>query len=43
MDALFQLKNEYANMEKNVKHLLLRKTGVFKTSIFSARKFEEIH
>ena len=43
MDALFQLKNEYANMERNVKHLLLRKTDVLKTSIFSARKFEEIH
>ena len=31
-------------MEKNVKHLLLRKTNVLKTSmIFSERKFEEMH
>ena len=30
-------------MERNVKHLLLRKTGVLKTSIFSERKFEEMH
>ena len=43
MDALFQLNNEYANVERNVKHLLLRKTDALKTSIFSARKFEEIH
>ena len=28
-------------MERNVKHLLLKKTGVFKTSIFSERKFEK--
>ena len=26
-------------MERNVKHLLLRKTNVLKTSIFSERKF----
>ena len=31
------------NMERNVKHLLLRKTDVFKTSIFSERNFEEMH
>ena len=30
-------------MERNVKHLLLRKTDVLKTSIFSERKFEEMH
>ena len=30
-------------MEKNVKHLLLRKTDVFKTSIFSEKKFEAMH
>ena len=30
-------------MEKNVKYLLLRKTDVLKTSIFTERKFEEIH
>ena len=28
-------------MERNVKHLLLRKTDVLKTSIFSEGKFEE--
>ena len=28
-------------MERNVKHLLLRKTDVLKTSISSERKFEE--
>ena len=27
----------------NVKHLLLRKTHVLKSSIFSKRKFEEMH
>ena len=27
-------------MENNVKHLLLRKTGFLKTSIFSERNFE---
>ena len=27
----------------NVKHLLLRKTDVLKTSIFSEIKFEEMH
>ena len=30
-------------MERNVKHLLLRKTDVLKTSIFSEMKFEEMH
>ena len=30
-------------MEKNVKHLLLRKADVLKISIFSERKFEEMH
>ena len=34
---------EMVNMERNVKHLLLRKTDVLKTSIFSERKFEEMH
>ena len=29
-------------MERNVKHLLLGKTDVLKTSIFSDRKFEEM-
>ena len=29
--------------EINVKHLLLRKTDILKTSIFSERKFEEMH
>ena len=29
-------------MERNVKHLLLRKTDVPKTSIFSEKKFEEM-
>ena len=30
-------------MERNLTHLLLRKTDVLKTSIFSERKFEEMH
>ena len=30
-------------MERNVKHLLFRKTDILKTSIFSERKFEEMH
>ena len=30
-------------MERNVKHSLLRKTDVLKTSIFLERKFEEMH
>ena len=30
-------------MEWDVKPLLLRKTDVLKTSIFSERKFEEMH
>ena len=30
-------------MERNVKHLLLRKTDVLKTSIFSEKKFEKMH
>ena len=30
-------------MEWDVKHLLLRKTDVLETSIFSERKFEEMH
>ena len=30
-------------MENNIKHLLLRKTDVFKTSIFLERNFEEMH
>ena len=30
-------------MERNVKHLLLRKTDVLKTSIFSEKKFEAMH
>ena len=30
-------------MERNLTHLLLRKTNVLKTSIFSERKFEEMH
>ena len=30
-------------MERYVKHLLLRKIDVLKTSIFSERKFEEVH
>ena len=34
---------EMVNMERNVKHLLLRKTDVLKTSIFLERKFEEMH
>ena len=29
-------------MERNVKHLLLRKTDFLETSIFSERKFEEM-
>ena len=29
-------------MERNVKHLLLRKIDVLKTSIFLERKFEEM-
>ena len=42
MDVLLQL-NRQVNMERNVKHLLSRKTEVLKTSIFSERKFEEMH
>ena len=34
---------QWVNMERNVKHLLLRKTDVLKTSILSERKFEEMH
>ena len=30
-------------MERNVEHLLLRKTDVLKTSILSKRKFGEMH
>ena len=30
-------------MEENVKNVLLRKTDIFKTSVFSKRKFEEMH
>ena len=30
-------------MEKNVKHLLLKKTDVLKSLIFLERKFEEMH
>ena len=30
-------------MERNIKHLLLRKTDVLETSIFSERKFDEMH
>ena len=30
-------------MEKNVKHLLLRKADVLKTTIFWERKFQEMH
>ena len=30
-------------MNRHVKHLLLRKTDVLKTCIFSERKFEEVH
>ena len=30
-------------MERNVKHLLLKKTDFLKTSIFWKRKFEEMH
>ena len=30
-------------MERNVKHLLLRKTDVLKTSIISERKLEETY
>ena len=30
-------------MEWNVKHLLMRKTDVLETLIFSKRKFEEMH
>ena len=30
-------------MEGNIKDLLLRKTDVLKTLIFSERKFEEMH
>ena len=30
-------------MEKNVKHLLLKKTDVLKSLIFSERKFEKMH
>ena len=30
-------------MERNVKHLLLRKTDVLKTSIFSEKNSEEMH
>ena len=30
-------------MERNVKHLLLRKTDVPETLIFSERTFEEMH
>ena len=30
-------------MERNVNHLLLRKTDVLKASIFSERKSEEMH
>ena len=30
-------------MERNVKHLLLRKTDILKTSIFLEKKIEEMH
>ena len=30
-------------MERNVKCLLLKKTDILKSSIFSERKFEEMH
>ena len=30
-------------MERNVKHLLLRKTDILKSSIFLERIFEEMH
>ena len=30
-------------MERNVKHLLLRKTDVLKTSICLEKKIEEVH
>ena len=30
-------------INRYVKHLLLRKTGVLKTSILSEKKFEEMH
>ena len=30
-------------IERNVEHLLLRKTDVLKPSIFSKRNFEEMH
>ena len=30
-------------MERNVKHLLLRKTDILKTSMFLEKKFEEMH
>ena len=30
-------------MERNVKHSLLRKADVLKTSIFSKRNFEKVH
>ena len=36
------IKEKWVNMERNVKHLLLGKTD-FKISIFSERKFEEMH
>ena len=40
--SLVQLRKEIDKVS-NFKHLLLRKTDVPKTSIFSERKFEEIH
>ena len=42
MDVLLQL-NRQVNMERNVKHLLSRKTEVLRNSIFSGRTFEEMH
>ena len=42
MDVLVQLKKSII-MERNVKHLLLRKTDVPQSSIFLERKFEEMH
>ena len=39
---LFNDFNGFSFKERHVKHLLLRKTDVLKTFIFSGRKFEEI-
>ena len=39
---VFSSIKEINRLKRNVKHLLLRKNDVLKTSIFSERKFEEM-